>query len=712
MRKALVLASGLGCLVSLAVAAEQIGFAPGDAIDVPHSPREITRADLNDDAITDFILWSRADNRITLLTGNGDGTLTEGVTLTLPEAAMGLGVTDLNGDGVDDIVTGHAGLWVDQGLPAGQFAMSNGAHVFLSNDQGGWDGTSTTIRGRGPTAVLFLDLDGDDDLDVVLPNSDGVSYLLHDGNGGLGSPDMIHTDWRTRTTAIADLNGDDLPDLVGKIILWGNAQGGFTADLWQTEITPLGAVDLDDDGDVDLFGTAAWDHLDRDGSSALQIALNDGNGNFATPRSFSSVRGPFFGTMADDVNGDGLPELLTSNGAELVALHVNEGGGSFADPLTFAHHAQRGGPWSFTTANVDGDGRPDLVTVNLGGVYPASYVVHPQTLTVTPEITALTPATVLAGSNVSVSITGTGFTDTTTVDFGSGVVLTNLTRVSDTELTATLAIATYHPTTAPGGARDVVVRNEDGRQAVTSFEVLPGETPAVTDVSPAVLIAGESVDVVITGSDFTTDVELTFGPNVVVNDFERVSDTQLTANVTAGLGAALGVVPFSITNQPTGLVFTNGDAGLLAMRGPRTLDLTVLRGDFMDKTQSGKDVFKASGTFAFNGFSDDNAFGVPGEALTLQFGDAENPFVVQIPSGDPGWRVSGNKATWKSVRKATPKVKLVLDLRRGRFAVTVSKTDLVLPSDRRVTVDLEVGDDTGREQRDWILSRVGRLRLR
>ncbi len=710
MRRGLMFVGGVGCIVTLALAADQVGFTPGQLVDIGGAPSQITRADFDTDSVTDFVTWGGHTAVVTVLHGDGDGTLSGATEYTKSGALLALGVADLNGDGVDDIVSGHVGTWTDPISP-GVFVTDAGVHVLLSNDQGGFDAAEVTIHGRQPRAILFLDLDGDTDLDVIVAHDDGTSTLTNDA-GVLSDPEMIATHSLTRTRAIADLDDDGNVDLVGNYTLWGEDDGSFTPTTIATaDLRPLIAVDLNDDGAPDLVGLGASDPFG--GLADVSVALNDGNGGFGEATGFASVRGPLWGgVQADDLNGDDLPELIVTSQWGNVGVLLNEGSGEFSGALTFRHGENRI-PWGYTTARVNGDTMPDLVTCDLGtGGVQATIAVHLQSGAAPPDVTTLSPRQALAGEQLVVTIAGADFDPSATVDFGQGVTVTRTAFVSTSVLQATIEIAPFDAFLNPGGVRDVDVRNPDGGADTGSFDVVPGPEPVVTSVRPAEIIAGSTVSLVLDGADFADDVEVTFGPEIVVNGFDRVSGSLLQANVTVAAGAALGAVPFRITNQPTGVFTENAAPEVLSVIGPRTLDLRVRRGDLRDRPKAGRDSAVISGDLDFNAFSPDGAFGIPNETLTLTIGDPTAPFTLEIPAGDPGWTVKKGKSTWKSARGVKPKVKIKLDGVRSTFKVTVRKVDLTLPGDTQILVDLVVGDDTGRDLRGWIQPRGGRLRLR
>jgi hypothetical protein len=174
-----------------------------------------------------------------------------------------------------------------------------------------------------------------------------------------------------------------------------------------------------------------------------------------------------------------------------------------------------------------------------------------------PVVTGVSPDTGPAIGTTPVTITGSGFTGATEVDFGPvpffGLIQADsFTVVSDTEITAT-----FGQNGDFAGTTDVTVTTPDGTSATSAADqitfVLP---PVVTSISPdnGPLAGGNTVT--LTGTNFTGATIVSFAKtlgNGVVEapSFTVDSDTQITAVVPASPGGG-GVFAFVEVATPYG----------------------------------------------------------------------------------------------------------------------------------------------------------------
>jgi FG-GAP-like repeat len=228
--------------------------------------------------------------------------------------------------------------------------------------------------GDYPNGVAIADLNGDGIPDVVAadyyaPLSTGtwsstVAVLLGTGGGALAPAVLYDTGTNSNAVAIGDLDGDGKLDLAVSAfldrsvrILRGAGDGSFGAP----HVTRIG------DGPVSM---AAGD-LDRDGRLDLVVAervgvaalLGNGDGSFR--RSVVAAGSPAFVALAD-VNADGKLDLVWSDWfAATVTVYLGNGDGTFTAKPSFA--AGDTGPGGIAVGDLNGDGKADLVVTTDSG---------------------------------------------------------------------------------------------------------------------------------------------------------------------------------------------------------------------------------------------------------------------------------------------------------------------------------------------------------
>jgi hypothetical protein len=154
-----------------------------------------------------------------------------------------------------------------------------------------------------------------------------------------------------------------------------------------------------------------------------------------------------------------------------------------------------------------------------------------------PAVTGVAPNTGTAAGGDTVTITGTGFTNTTDVSFGA--FSASFTVNSDTSITATT------PTASIDGTVDVTVTNVGGTSATSTADqfTYADPPPTVTSVAPNTGTAAGGDTVTITGTGFTTASNVSIG-GVASASFTVNSDGSLTAVTPAG---TVGTVDVTVT---------------------------------------------------------------------------------------------------------------------------------------------------------------------
>jgi len=232
--------------------------------------------------------------------------------------------------------------------------------------------------GVSPGSVIAADLNGDGKVDLVCANygfhglGNTLSVLTNNGSGVFGSNATLNVGGQPRSVIAADVNGDGKLDLISAnyngnslSVLTNNGYGGFVlasspsvGGMAGREPTSVTAADVNNDGKVDLICS---DNYYNGGSGKLVVFTNDGTCNFVIAATYDMGLEPWSVTAAD-VNGDGKVDLICANaGDSTLMVLTNDGSGGFALSSTLGVGV---GPGSVTTADVNGDGKLDLICAN------------------------------------------------------------------------------------------------------------------------------------------------------------------------------------------------------------------------------------------------------------------------------------------------------------------------------------------------------------
>ena len=120
--------------------------------------------------------------------------------------------------------------------------------------------------------------------------------------------------------------------------------------------------DLDGDGKPDL----AVANSSSDKVSVLRNTSTSGSISFAGKVDYATGSSPH-SVCIGDIDGDGKPDLALANNAGTLTVYRNissSGSFSFDSRVDFTAGSN---PWSVSIGDLDGDGKPDLVTANQNG---------------------------------------------------------------------------------------------------------------------------------------------------------------------------------------------------------------------------------------------------------------------------------------------------------------------------------------------------------
>jgi hypothetical protein len=407
--------AGLG-VVTVRLAKADGSLNQADRIAVGGTPSAVALADLDGDGKLDLVVADASSGRVVVFLGKGDGTFGGPKPFAAGSGPIGLAVGDLNGDGKPDLVV------VDAGAPGSTPGSPDGPglSILINAGSGSFGPAARVLAGADPRAAAIGDLDGDPYSDIAVADAASKAILVLGGTGGgtFAPPRTFKAGGAPQALAIADINRDGRADIVAAdtgtnalAVLYARGGGFFDAPA----LVPVGSgpdavavADLDGDGKPDLiaadagsgdvatviskgdgtFRTATKTAVGADptsvavasaGGARKLIAADAGSGDVAIV-GFTVINGnaSFARTgtvqvgvdpnalVAADVNGDGIPDLLTPDyGSDSVSLFTGLGDGTFA-PAVNLPLPTGAGPAALAVADVNGDGRPDIVVADSG----------------------------------------------------------------------------------------------------------------------------------------------------------------------------------------------------------------------------------------------------------------------------------------------------------------------------------------------------------
>lgn len=219
-------------------------------------------------------------------------------------------------------------------------------------------------------SVALGDMNGDGVLDIVTTGGGDVGLLLSNGDGTFTTSFLVQSSTNYQSIALGDFDGDGHLDVAcrespsGIDVFLGDGGGGLVMPPWSEEVatTEIAAADMDGDGNDDLV-------IRRAGGAPLegwvQVLLSDGQGGFVLQLGTQlGVPGRYL--AVGDFNGDGLPDVVVGRGSYLdpedaVTVLTGDGFGRFAAASVLATGSY---PNDVAVADIDGDGRLDILTAN------------------------------------------------------------------------------------------------------------------------------------------------------------------------------------------------------------------------------------------------------------------------------------------------------------------------------------------------------------
>ncbi len=326
------------------------------------APYDVIVRDMDNDGNLDLVVTNDGNYALTLYWGTGDGTFTQApgpvvsgqLDMQSISGPRGISVGDFNGDGKLDLLIGreYSNQWcvLTVLLGAGNRTFATPQDVAVT----------TQMLGCGEQTKTFLY--NSDTLSDVLITSD----LSEQGSGYLytgvmsGSPAApLKIDGIGSYAAVADLNGDGIPDIVSHqgalsnvYVHLGQDDGGFATPTVNPLAPGHGQVAIGKiDGDDTLDLAVACDS-----SGTISVALGRGDGTFLAAVGVGAGGG--HSVSLADFDGDGNTDMISSGG--VVHFNRGKGNGQFY-PLENYGPGSTGGSWLVAIGDFNKDGKVDAV---------------------------------------------------------------------------------------------------------------------------------------------------------------------------------------------------------------------------------------------------------------------------------------------------------------------------------------------------------------
>jgi hypothetical protein len=365
---AVLMALGIGCARQGSAAPASVALIPALGSPLPISANCVAVADVNGDRHQDLILTVGTHLQTHFGDGAGNFKLAPDRDLDTHERATEMALGDVNGDGNADVVLADHD----------RYSVS----VFLGDGKGGFAPAAGSPywpkRGQHPHThgLLLCDVNNDGKLDLITANNaDGdIAVMLGDGRGGFTSAknSVFRCGPSPYPLAAVDVNGDgnldilvpnSKPDLQTMTVLLGDGKGEFAPAPSSPVKTPGDDVYFVTTGDL-LGDGRLYAFLSNNHNDHATILINDGRGNFKpAPNSPLRMGNRGWQMAIVDFDHDGKNDLIAVTETSVRVFFGDGRGGFRPDPLVVPSGGK--GCWKLASGDLNEDGIPDVVTPNV-----------------------------------------------------------------------------------------------------------------------------------------------------------------------------------------------------------------------------------------------------------------------------------------------------------------------------------------------------------
>ena len=433
------------------------------------------------------------------------------------EFSSNLSIGDLDGDGKLDVATVQTNY-------GGITTFRN-----VSTDTIGLIQKKMTLGIQGPGNILIGDLNADGKLDAML---------------------------------ITNANSQVALDLsVNKSTLGNIVMSGASQYFMAGAANAIGIADLDGDGRPDMISTnASFNSM----VSVFRSTIGGNTGSFSKRLDFTTNKQPY-GLAIADIDGDGKPDMVVSNSTGTISIFLNTssvGNISFATKIDFV---TGNNPLSVSAADIDGDGKPDVIVVNQKD---SSVSIFRNTSSIA-NISFASRIDFATGTinsvNASPQLLATGDLDgdgKPELAFACVQGISVLKNTSSPGLISFAPKVTYKTTKSPL-AISIGDMDNDGKQdliyialgytvSILKNQVSQGPQPAIISFAPTSAKSGDTT--IISGTHFSSTNTVNFG-GVAASSFSIISDSIIKAIVGNGSSGSVTVTTSAGTASKDGFVF-------------------------------------------------------------------------------------------------------------------------------------------------------------
>jgi hypothetical protein len=321
-------------------------------------PESVAVGDFLGNGVLDLAVANQGDNTVSVLLGNGDGSLQAARNYAVGTNPVSVVVGDFLGNGILDLAVANQG--------------DNTVSVLLGNGDGSFQAAVSHAAGSSPSSVAVGDFNGDGILDLAVTDSavsggsPGVTVLRGNGDGSFQFAGSYSAGISPGSVAVGDFRGNGIADLVvadsnlgtnSLYVLLGNGDGTLQAAVRYTVGVGPASVAVGD-----FVGNRIPDLVVANpGTDNVSVLLGNGDGSFQTAVNYTVGTLPL-SVAVGDFNGDGVPDLVTANPFNsTVSVLLGNGDGTFQA----AQNVSAGsGPVSVAVGDFNGDGRSDLAVAD------------------------------------------------------------------------------------------------------------------------------------------------------------------------------------------------------------------------------------------------------------------------------------------------------------------------------------------------------------